>query len=66
MIELRTAFSIAASEPERAEAHVRDRRLAAPWLPVTQSIPAMTLAVEPLPAQSRTFTATNWTPLATP
>ena len=35
-------------------------------LAVTQSTPAMTPAVVPLPAQSSTLTATSLTPLATP
>src|SRR4051812_23835854 len=36
------------------------------WFPVTQSTPAMTPAVLPLPAQSSTRTATSRTPGATP
>lgn len=38
----------------------------AAWLAVTQSIPAITPEVLPLPAQSSTRTATSRTPLATP
>ena len=36
------------------------------WSPVTQSIPATTCEVRPLPRQSSTFTATRLTDLATP
>ena len=38
----------------------------AAWLPVTQSIPAITPEVAPLPLQSSTRTALSETPLATP
>src|SRR2546422_11601014 len=36
------------------------------WSPVTQSTPAITWSVVPLPEQSSTRTATNVTPLAIP
>ena len=48
-----------------AEAHVGHRRLDCA-LAVTQSMPATTCALVPLPWQLSTRTATSCTPLATP
>ena len=64
-IELRTAWS---SDDETPPPRLMLATAGAPatWLPVTQSMPAITPEFEPLPAQSRTRTATRLTPLATP
>ncbi len=65
MIELLTAVSSAEETPP-PRLMFATAGLPAVWLPVTQSMPAMTPESVPLPVQSSTRTATRLTSWATP
>ena len=65
LMELVTALSSAVDAPP-PRLMLATAGAPATWSAVTQSMPAMTPEVVPLPAQSSTRTATSETPLATP